>query len=89
MSIILSIDGAGRIVIPKRIRQQLRLEPGSRLVAEIQGDRIELSPAPVEAMIEKRGKRRVVVGWDGYDAAAAVDDARGEQLDRLSESGGK
>lgn len=31
-----------------------------------------------------RGQRRVIVGWDGFDAAKAVQEARGEYLDRLA-----
>jgi len=85
MSEILSMDQAGRILIPETIRQQLHLEPGSRLVADVHGDRLELTQAPVEARIEKRGKRRVVVGWDGFDAAEAINAARDEQVTRLDE----
>ena len=35
---------------------------------------------------EKRGKRRVVVGWKGFDAAKAVIAAREEYLERLEGS---
>jgi hypothetical protein len=31
----------------------------------------------------KRGKRRVIVGWEGFDAVKAVQAARDEQLDQL------
>lgn len=85
MNETLSIDEAGRVVIPKAFREKLPLEPGTRLVAEIRGDRLELTQAPADARIEKRGKRRVIVGWDGFDAAKAVTEAREEHLDRLSE----
>lgn len=83
MASTLSIDKAGRIVIPKAIREKLHLEPGSTLQAEVVGDRIELSPAPTELRLVRKGKRRVVVGTGPFDAVAAVAEAREEYLSRL------
>jgi AbrB family looped-hinge helix DNA binding protein len=40
----LTIDKAGRLVLPRRIRDALRLQPGDVLELEKQGDRIILSP---------------------------------------------
>ncbi len=40
----LLIDKAGRIVIPKPVREQLRLEPGDALEMESAGERITLRP---------------------------------------------
>jgi hypothetical protein len=37
---------------------------------------------PNEVQLERRGQRRVIVGWEGFDAAQAVQDAREEHLDR-------
>jgi G:T-mismatch repair DNA endonuclease (very short patch repair protein) len=39
---------------------------------------------PNEVQLERRGWRRVIVGWEGFDAAQAVQDAREEHLDRLA-----
>jgi AbrB family looped-hinge helix DNA binding protein len=44
MSTRLIIDKAGRIVIPKPLRQELHLEPGDALEMESAGDRITLRP---------------------------------------------
>jgi AbrB family looped-hinge helix DNA binding protein len=40
----LTIDRAGRIVIPKSVREELRLEPGDSLEMESAGDTITLRP---------------------------------------------
>jgi hypothetical protein len=39
---------------------------------------------PNEVQLERRGWRRVIVGWEGLDAAQAVRGAREEHLDRLA-----
>lgn len=83
MATTLSIDKAGRIVIPKAIREKLHLEPGRTLLPEVVGDRIELSPAPTELRLVRKGKRRGVVGTSPFDAVDAVAEAREEYLSRL------
>ena len=40
----LTIDKAGRIVIPKPLREELRLEPGDDLELESAGEEITLRP---------------------------------------------
>lgn len=84
MTATITIDKAGRVVLPKSIRERLHLREGSRLKVEVLGDRLELTQEAPEVRVEMRGKRRVVVGWDGFDAAGAVKAAREEQLDRLA-----
>jgi AbrB family looped-hinge helix DNA binding protein len=84
MTTTLTLDKAGRVVIPKRIRERMHLRAGSRLRVELVGDRLEISHEPDEVQIERRGKRRVIVGWEGFDAAQAVQEAREEQLERLA-----
>lgn len=44
MAMRLTIDKAGRIVIPKPLRQQLRLEAGDALEIETAGEQITLRP---------------------------------------------
>ncbi len=44
MSTRLVIDKAGRIVIPKPLREELHLEPGDALELENAGERITLRP---------------------------------------------
>ena len=40
----LTIDKAGRVVIPKSLREELRLEPGDALELETSGEEITLRP---------------------------------------------
>lgn len=44
MNIHLTIDKAGRVVIPKPLREDLHLEPGDALELESAGEQITLRP---------------------------------------------
>ena len=44
MNTRLTIDKAGRVVIPKPLREQLHLEPGDSLELETSGEHITLRP---------------------------------------------
>ncbi len=79
----LTIDKAGRLLIPKGIRESLHLASGTKLNLEIVGDKLQLSEAPLEAKIERRGSRRVIAGWEAFDATKAIHEMRRAQADRL------
>jgi AbrB family looped-hinge helix DNA binding protein len=40
----ITIDKTGRVVIPKEIREELRLEPGDQLAVETDSERVTLRP---------------------------------------------
>lgn len=44
MNTTVTIDKAGRVVIPKEIRDELRLEPGDTLALESEGECVTLRP---------------------------------------------
>jgi len=44
MSLTVTLDKAGRIVIPKAVRDELRLERGDALELESEGGRVTLRP---------------------------------------------
>jgi len=44
MSDTVQIDQAGRLVLPKEMRDRLHLQGGDRLVIQLRGDLIELRP---------------------------------------------
>jgi AbrB family looped-hinge helix DNA binding protein len=44
MNTTVTIDKAGRVVIPKEIRDELRLEAGATLAIESEGERVTLRP---------------------------------------------
>jgi AbrB family looped-hinge helix DNA binding protein len=55
MSTTVEIDKSGRIVVPKKLRDSLRLTPGTRLKVERSGDTLKLErdfPEPKLEMID-------------------------------------
>jgi AbrB family looped-hinge helix DNA binding protein len=55
------MDRAGRLVIPKAIRHQAGLRPGTPLEVRWQDGRIEIEPAPVPVSLVRRGRLLVAV----------------------------
>jgi AbrB family looped-hinge helix DNA binding protein len=56
-----TIDRAGRIVVPKALRQALGLQPGSEIELRAADGRIEMEPAPLEVRLERKGGLLVAV----------------------------
>jgi len=78
-----TIDHAGRIVIPKAIRDRYGLHSGSNLEIAEDGDRISLEPSAEEAVVSKRGKLLIIAS----ELAGEPGDARSmrdERIDRLA-----
>ena len=73
MSTTITMDRAGRLVLPKLVRDKLHLRAGARLSVRVTADKVELSPEPdADVRIERRGKRLVIVGGPPFDAVAAI-----------------
>jgi AbrB family looped-hinge helix DNA binding protein len=49
-----TIDGAGRVVIPKPMRDEAGLRPGTELEVEFRDGRIEIAPATVPMRVVRR-----------------------------------
>ncbi len=54
-----SIDAAGRLVLPKVVRDEADLRAGEPLEIRVRDGRIEIEPAPREVRIESRSGFRV------------------------------
>jgi AbrB family looped-hinge helix DNA binding protein len=73
MTITLTIDGAGRVVLPKPVRDELQLAAGDSLELESSEDEIVLRPVRGSATMRK--KQGVWVMRTGKPlSAAAVDE---------------
>lgn len=55
-----TIDRAGRVVIPKAVRDQAGLEAGAEVEVEFRDGRIELEPATVPMRLVKRARRATI-----------------------------
>lgn len=50
-----SIDSAGRLVVPKKLRDELNLVPGTRLEITVRNGKLELEPAAARMRLIRRG----------------------------------
>lgn len=53
MAVQVNIDGAGRLVIPKALRDALRLEPGDTLEVEREGESLTMRPVRERLPLQK------------------------------------
>ncbi|HKI86801.1 MAG TPA: AbrB/MazE/SpoVT family DNA-binding domain-containing protein [Thermoanaerobaculia bacterium] len=57
----ITIDSAGRVVIPKPLRDRLGLVPGEALEVREHEGRLEIEPAPTAMKLERRNHGAVAV----------------------------
>jgi AbrB family looped-hinge helix DNA binding protein len=72
MAIFLTVDKAGRVVIPKSLREELGLEPGDSLEMERLGEAITLRPVRGSGPLTK--KQGVWVFHSGQPLSASATD---------------
>lgn len=79
-AMVTTIDGAGRIVVPKSIRDEGNLKPGTRVDIRLRDGVIEVEPVPTEVKLERRGRMLVAVPVDPTAmpamSAATVEETR-------------
>jgi AbrB family looped-hinge helix DNA binding protein len=80
-----TIDRAGRLVVPKRIREEAGISPGSELTIRVADGRIEIEPAPLEVRLVKRG--RLTVAVPRKRVSPLTEETVGRTLDRLRRRG--
>jgi AbrB family looped-hinge helix DNA binding protein len=65
----LTLDKAGRVMIPKPLRQELHLGPGDTLQLDSEGEQITLRPMRSKALFKKE---RGVLVYQGEPTEASV-----------------
>jgi AbrB family looped-hinge helix DNA binding protein len=78
MNVRLTIDKAGRVVIPKPLREELHLEPGDSLEMESAGEQITLRPVRGTGPLSK--EHGVWVFHSGQALPASATDDMLEQI---------
>ena len=87
MNTTVTLDKAGRVVIPKTLRDELHLEPGDTLELDSEGERVTLRPVRSASPLRKKHGVWVFHGSKKLSAAAtnkALSDIRA----RRDRSGG-
>jgi AbrB family looped-hinge helix DNA binding protein len=54
-----AIDAAGRVIVPKSLRDQLGLAPGRELEIQARDGALVIEPVPTQVALVRRGKRFV------------------------------
>ncbi len=70
-----TIDSAGRVVIPKAVRDEARLEAGAEIDVEFRDGRIEIAPVGVSMRLAGHGHATVVEA-EGSMPVLTADDVR-------------
>jgi AbrB family looped-hinge helix DNA binding protein len=58
---VTTMDAAGRLMIPSKIRREAALEPGTPLDVRWRDGVIEIEPQPLVVRLERRGRLLVAV----------------------------
>ena len=81
MTTRLTLDRAGRLMIPKSLRQELHLGPGDTLQLESEGDQITIRPFRPEALLKKE---QGVWVYQGEATHASIPDLIDRERERRS-----
>jgi AbrB family looped-hinge helix DNA binding protein len=79
MTTKLTLDNAGRVMIPKPLRQELHLGPGDTLELESEGEQITLRPMRPKALVKKERGVWVYQGEPTEVSVTAVIDREREK----------
>ena len=83
MTARVSLDKAGRVVLPKAVREEMQLVPGDKFVLENEGERITLRPIRAQPLLRKE---RGVWVYQGERTDASISDILDRQrAQRLAE----
>ena len=88
MQMNVQIDPAGRVVLPKKVRERFRLHGGDTLTLDIKGDAIQLRPQQARTRLERINGVLVLAGAsslpEGNDVVSESREERIEQVIRDS-----
>jgi len=84
-----TMDRAGRLVMPKKVREQLHLEEGARFKVEVAGGRVELTPDDEDnaELVQVNGLwiiRSKTPNAARFDAVAAIKADRAERIRKIT-----
>lgn len=81
----LTMDSAGRIVLPKAIRDRLGLKAGMQLEVSEGADGLVMRPVEMRPSLERRGNLLVYVGElpEGVDVLKAIEDDREARMRKV------
>ena len=79
MSTKLTLDKAGRVVLPKPLRDRLQLAPGDSLQLETEGERITLRPVRQNVSLKKE---LGVWVYQGESSDASITDLLDRQCEK-------
>ena len=79
------MDQAGRVVLPKKLRERFRLQGGDTLVLQVKGDEIHLKPQKTKVRLERVNRVLVLVGeMPPLEGRDLVSDSRDERIDQIA-----
>lgn len=79
------VDKAGRLVLPKPVRERLGLKRGGRLRLEENGEGVVLKPAEVRSPVVRRSNGRLMItGVSGVQWDRLIDEVREERLREIA-----
>ncbi len=80
----ITIDKAGRVVLPKAVRERLGIRPGSSVCFRLRENHLELFAADEEPVLVKRNGWWLHRGGSEEDLTSAVREHRENRLKKLS-----
>lgn len=69
-----TIDSAGRLVLPKAVREAINLTGGTEVEIRVAGDHLEIEPVPAEVSLVRKGGFLIAVPKKASDKKLTVEE---------------